>query len=274
MISRSSWLPLLLAVTAVLSPIGARAQDGNPGRIQDELDVTDRRIEFADALVEDGASTPAGGELALARQIQSRARSAFSAGQYAAAHRSTLEARAHADRAIAIVRGLPDPDRVQMQVERTGELAERARERLAECQEPRAKALLRISLEMQTRAEAALRESRYLAALQLTMSARERLFKAMRLCKVAEALGESAAHALQRTEEILSRARETVDAGGSPEDRRALDRAVALQTEAESKYRAEQYEAAIRMTQNARHIAQRVVKGRPPSAPGGAPGRR
>ena len=274
MSSRNSWLPLFLVVAAVLSPVGALAQDGIPGKVQDELDFTDRRIEFADALVEDGASTPAAGELALARQIQVRARSAFSAGQYAAAHRSTLEARAHADRAIAIVRGLPDPDRVQMQVERTGELAERARERLAECQEPRAKALLRISLEMQARAEAALRESRYLAALQLTMSARERLFKAMRLCKVAEALGESAAHALQRTEEVLSRARETLDAGGAPEDRRALDRAIALQTEAEAKYRAEQYEAAIRMTQNARHIAQRVVKGRPPSAPGGAAGRR
>ena len=274
MISRRLWLPVFLAVATALTPVFVRAQDGFPGRVQDELDVTDRRIEFADAMVPDGAGSPAAGEISLAKQIQVRARSAFSAAQYQAAYRSTLEARAHADRAIAIVRGLPDPDRVQMQVERTGELAERAREKLAECDEPRARALLRISLEMQARAEGALRESRYLAALQLTMSARERLFKAMRLCRVAEALGESAAHALQRTEEVLSRARETLEAGGTPEDRRSLDRAVALQAEAESKYRAEQYESAIRMTQNARHLAQRVVKGRPPSAPGGAPGRR
>ena len=40
--------------------------------------------------------------------------------------------------------------------------------------------------------EGAVRESRYLAALQLTLSARERLLKAMRLCKVTESAAELA----------------------------------------------------------------------------------
>lgn len=269
--ARPPWIrlfPALIALAALLAPVGASAQGS---RVQDALELTDRRIELADALVASGDATQAAAELNLARQIQVRARSAFDAGQFLIAERATLEARGHADRAIAIVRGLPDPDRVLMQVERTAELAERARERLADCTELRARSLLKVGLDMQARAEAAVRQSRYLAALQLTMSARERLFKAMRLCNVTDSLRENAARALQRTDEVISRAREVIEEQASPEATKAIERAVSLQLEAQAEFRAERFEPSLRLTHTARLAAKRALR---PGQGAGPRGRR
>lgn len=263
----------LLLVCALL-PTGALAQGPGSGRAQDALEVTERRIELAEALVPDSPATQATSELALARQLQARARSAFSAGQYLIAERGTLEARAHADRAIAIVRGLPDPDRVLIQVERTEELVERARERAADCTDTRARALLRVGQEMQDRAERAVRESRYLAALQLTMSARERVLKALRLCNAAETVGETAARALQRTDDVLARARDLLEGGGLEEPRRALEHAMSIQGEARAEYEAGHFEPSLRLTQSARLIGLRIARRDPSAGPEGrAPGR-
>jgi hypothetical protein len=271
MIARPFWfrcIPALFTLAALMAPAAASAQGG---RVQDALELTDRRIELADALVPAGDATQASVELSLAKQIQVRARSAFDAGQMVIAERATLEARGHADRAIAIVRGLPDPDRVLMQVERTAELAERARERLADCTDTRARALLKVGLDMQVRAEAAVRQSRYLAALQLTMSARERLFKAMRLCNVTESLGENAARALQRTDEVIARAREALEEQASPAALKAIERAVSLQSEAHAEFRAERFEPSLRLTHTARLAAKRALR---PGQGAGPRGRR
>lgn len=280
---RMGWVALIAAV-ATLAPLAESRAQGS-GRVEDALERTDRRIELAESLVPAGEASAAAAELALARQVQVRARSAFQAGQYGIAERVTLEARGHADRAIAIVRGLPDPDRVLAQVERTRELAERARERLADCAETRSRALLRVGLDMQSRAEGAVRESRHLAALQLTLSARERVLKAMRLCKVSESAEELARRAMQRTDERISRAREVLDGPAPPEARREFERAVGLQTEAQSEFRAGRHEAALRLTHAARLAAERVLRpgreprprrgpdGSPPRGPGGGPPR-
>jgi hypothetical protein len=268
---RHFWIWAVLLAALFWAP-GARAQGTGFGRAQDAIDVTERRIELADALIPDTPSTPATNELALARQIQSRARSALAGGQYAIAERTTLEARAHADRAIAIVRGLPDPDRVLIQVERTSEIVDRARERLGDCGEDRARALLRVGQEMQQRAMVAVDESRYLAALQLTMSARERILKAMRLCNVTETLSETASRALRRTDDVISRAREAADHGGSEEAVRALGHASSIQDDARAEFDSGHYEASLRLTQSARLIALRIARRAPrPGSPGRSP---
>ncbi len=238
----------------------ATAQELTPARVQDALDLTDRRIEFAETLVA-GASNPnATLELGLARDIQVRAKSAFSAGQLAFAARLTFDARGHADRAIAILKNLPDPDRVRMQVERTGELLERARDRLRDCEDTRARALIRVAVDMQARAERALGESRYLAALQLTMSARERTLKAMRGCKLEDSLEESVARALSRTDDVLTRARELLAASDDSRALQSLRSAERTQSEAQTEYRAGHYEQSLRMTQSARAMAHRAMR--------------
>lgn len=249
-------IPLVLLMAM---PAAALAQDLNGERVQLALELTDRRIEQAEMLLAGADNERARAEVDLAVSLQAQARTAFGGAQLALAMRLTLEARAHADRAISILRG-PNPDGVLAQLERTRELLERARERIEECDNPRARAMIRTAFEMQVRAESAAREGRYLAALQLTMSARERAIRALRLCRMEENLAESAERALQRTDQAIERARERVEESGNEAARQALSRAIELQSRAWTEFRAERFEASLRLTQSARAFAHRAVR--------------
>ncbi|MEO7868742.1 MAG: hypothetical protein ABIU54_13965 [Candidatus Eisenbacteria bacterium] len=251
----------LVVLAGLLGPVRtSAAQDLTPARVQDALDQTDRRIEGAEMLTAESGNTNAQFEVGLARDIQIRARTAYTAAQLAFALRLTMDARGHADRAVAIVRNLPDPDRVRVQVERTNDLLERLRDRLRECEDNRARSLMRVAIEMQTRAGSALAESRFLAALQLTMSARERALKAMRLCKLQDSFQESVTRALGRTDDMLTRAREVLSGADEPRAIAMLRSAEHLQAEAQTEYRAGHGEQALRMTQSARAFAHRAIR--------------
>jgi hypothetical protein len=249
----------LVAAAALWSGV-ARAQD-RP-RLEDALDITDRRIELATSLVAEAANPPASVQLELsaARDIQARARAAYAASEILISYRETLDARAHADRAVAIVRGLPDPDRVSAQVERTRDIIDRARDRLQACDNTRARALLKVAIDMQLRAESRLGASMYLGALQLTMSARERVQKAMQLCNVNESMGDAADRAIQRTNEVLSRAQDAVGAGASAAAHDVLARAQSIQVQAEAEFGLEHYDSAMRLTQDARAMGLRATR--------------
>ena len=254
-------IPLLVAVlVAGLSAAPSRAQDSGPELTQRALDVTDMRIEQAQTLVSGNDNERARFELDAAVSIQARAKTAYGSSQYALSMRLTLEARGHADRAIAIIKGLPDPDRVTAQLERTREILDRVRQRIEECDNDRARALLRVAFSMQERAEVAASAGRYLAALQLTMGARERAFRALRLCHLEDNLTENAEQALRRTDDLISRAQEIVTDHGNDQARRALSQAVEVQGQATVEFRAEHYEASIRLTQAARAMAHRAIR--------------
>lgn len=229
-------------------------------RVLEAIEATERRIEQAESLAGDAPVPQVGSEIRMARDLQGRARNDYGGGQYAMAGRATMDARGHADRAIAIIRGLPDPERVELQIERTRDGLDRARERLDGCREPRVTAMLRVAGDMQSRAEAALQESRYLAALQLTMSSRERIHKALRICRIEDSMQESASRALQRTDEVLTRAREALEFAEDPIARQGLRRAEATQAEAYSEFRNTRFEAALKLTQAARVGAHRVLR--------------
>jgi hypothetical protein len=253
-------LPALLALVlgAVLA-VPAVAQNDTQ-RLQDALDLTDRRIQLAQELIAATPNPRAQVELDLAVTLQAHARQAFAEGRYAAAARATFDARIRADRAIAILRGLPDPGRVEEQLQRTRELLDRARDRLAGCDVPIARDLLRTAHDMQARAEQAYRETRYLAALQLTMSARERALRALRLCHANESLQETVATAIQRTDEVLARAHEVVDANGSERARQLLANADSLQSRARAEADAGRFRLALRLTGQAREQANRALR--------------
>jgi hypothetical protein len=224
------------------------------------IELTDRRIEQAEMLVASSDLPLAQDELRRAVEVQAHARVELAAGHPRVAIDLTLRARAHADRAIAAVRGLPDPERVQVQLERTRDMIERARERIEECDNDRARAMLRAALDIQGRAEVAAREGRFLAALQLTMSARERTLRALRLCNLGENQRENAERALQRTDDAIERAREAVQRRDQEQGRRALARAVDLQARAHADFRAGRFEASVRLTLDARAIALRLTR--------------
>ncbi|HTR97320.1 MAG TPA: hypothetical protein VMH61_05415 [Candidatus Acidoferrales bacterium] len=260
-----TWRSAVLACALgglILVPLPSRAQDLARARVQDALDQTDRRIEVATSLVTESASAgpSARSELSAARDLEARAQSAFQASQFRIAIVQTLDARDHADRAIALVRGLPDPDRVEVQVERTRDVLDRARDALDACANTRARALLKVALDVQQRAEAAVQESRYLAALQLTRTAHERVQRAMRLCNLDESIADMSQRALQRTDDVLARAQDRIerDAGGSAAA--DLARAGTIQSQAQAEYHAGHFESALRLTQNARVIALRMLR--------------
>lgn len=256
--SPRAWVPalVLLAVTAFGAPAAAQTRDD----VQLAIERTDDVIARAQEIVSGTDNQQAIDELAFAIRIQTDAKANFAAGRYLIALDLTRRARLHADRAIALVNGLPDPDRVLVQLERTRELLDRARERIEECDVDRARSLLRAALEMQTRAEASARDGRYLAALQLTLSARERGLRALRLCNLQENINEAAERALQRTDELISRAREVVQERGDEAARRALDRAVEIEGEAWAQFRAGHFEGSLRLTQSARTFAHRAIR--------------
>jgi hypothetical protein len=260
---------LSIVLGLVLPVASAHAQDLTGERVRIALERTDERIALAQSLVAGADNTQARLEVDAAVSIQAQARTAYDQALVATgdvrlhllqqAADLTLRARARADRAISLIQGLPDPERVLAQVERTRELLDRARERIESCDSDRAHALLRASLDMQARAEAAARESRYLAALQLTLSARERGIRALRLCNMEENLQDAAERAIHRTDEVLARAHDIVgDAQGRAQE--VLRRADRVQADAQVQLRAGRFEAALRMTQSARTLAYRAIR--------------
>jgi len=225
--------------------------------------MTDRRIEQAEMVLSTVDNERARAELDLAISIQAQAKVVFGSGERGYLDRTmrlTLEARAHADRAISIVKGLPDPDRVRVQLERTSEVIERARQSIEECNNERARSLLRIGVEMQTRAETAFREGRLLAALQLTMSARERVLTALRLCNTQENQRDRAEQVLRCTAEIIVRAQDFVAEHPNEQAREALARSQQLQDRATDEFRLEHFEASIRLSLAARAAAYRAIR--------------
>ena len=253
---------LVLTGLASMAPV-ASAQDLTAERVQYMLDVTDRRIEQAEMAVATVDNERARYELDMAIRIQAQAKTVFAGGALGYLQqtaRLTLEARGHADRAIAIVKGLPDPDRVRVQLERTREIIDRARQRIEECDNERARAMLKIGIEMQVRAEAAFGEGRFLAALQLTMSARERVLTALRMCNAEDTLHDRAEQVLRRTSDLITRARDIVIESGNEQAREALSRAEQMQERALDEFRREHFEASIRLSLSARAAAYRAIR--------------
>jgi hypothetical protein len=261
---------LCLLALGCTFPLAATGQESNGDRLRVELERTDERIQLAQSLALGTDNAQVQQEVAAAVVLQGQAHNAYNQGLAASGqlqvqlfHQSlglTLKARSRADRAISLIRGLPDPERVLAQVERTREMLDRARDRIEECGNDRARALLRVAFEMQARAELAVKDSRYLAALQLTLSARERALRALRLCNMEENLREAAERALRRTDEVLARARDLVADNGHDQAREVLQRAERIQTEAHAQFRSEHFEASLRLTHSARTLAYRAIR--------------
>ncbi|HTO89942.1 MAG TPA: hypothetical protein VMJ70_02325 [Candidatus Sulfotelmatobacter sp.] len=253
------WLRwFLFAVTLVLPATRAGAQDAP--RVLIELQRTDDRIAQAQSIVTGSGNAQAKMALDQAVSLQTEARRVYESSQFGLALRLTLDARTRADVAIANAQGLPDPDRVGTQVQRSRQLLERARDRIEECADDRARSLFQGAMDLQERAEAAQGSGRYLAALRLTMSARERGWRALRLCNIPEDIGPAAERALERTDAVLDRARLSVTEHPNDRARAALSQAEDIQRRASDELRAGNDDACLRLTQSARTAAFRALR--------------
>jgi hypothetical protein len=250
---------LLTGLVGLAAASPARAQRPVE-RVLMALEATDRRIEQARQAILTHPDPGARSELGAAEAIAPRARAAFDAGRPRVAMNLTFDARAHADRAIAMARGMPEGDRSAMQLQRTRDLLDRARQRTTGCNDPRAHELLRVAGVMQDQAEAAVAAGRLLAAVELTMGARNRAFRALRLCNVEDDLPGSVEQALRITDEVLARARAAVGPGAGDPVRHAITEAESLEVRAQAEYQAAHYEPSLRMTQAARAMARRAER--------------
>jgi len=258
-----SWMTL----AALASPARAQVVVPRP-RLEEALARTDQRIASAASLIAGAARADAEAELASARELQGAARIAIHGpARPRVVMDLTLRARDHADRAIAMVRGLPDPDRVMAQLEQTRDGVDRAAQLIADCPDPHAHELLTQATGMQGLAESAASQDRYLAALQLTFSARESMLQALSACHREEDLPTAAQRALTRTDQVVTRAQGSIGSQDGPAQQ-ALLRAQQMQAQALEQQRASQHEAAMRLTFGARANALRAMRlSRPPAAP-------
>ena len=257
---RCSLSLLLMALGLVL---GAGAAAAPCPEVRREIDLTDARLARAGTAVSAANNNAeARRDLALATDFQARSRLEIGAGRCLVALDFTRRARLRALHAVSLVRGLPDPDRIRVQLERSREILDRSREQLRDCDEIRAQSILRAAVQMQERAEAAFAADppRVLASLQLTVSARERAQRALRLCHLEESIQASAEHALGRTDEVIGRAREKAGESTAAPGREPLARASEIQTRARDEYRAGHFEASLRLTQEARAFAFRSLR--------------
>jgi len=113
---------------------------------------------------------------------------------------------------------------------------------------------------MQTRAEVAYSETRYLAALQLTMSARERALRALQLCNASETFDDTVANALQRTDDVLARVHDAVDTNGTDRARQMLANADNVQVRAKAEAQAGHPRLALRLTRQATEMKGQLAE--------------
>jgi hypothetical protein len=265
---RHKLFTVLLLVTglAALAAEGVQAQI-NPDllvRVQTAVEMTDHRIEYAQGLLAACQEEQARFHFSLAVDLQGRAKARLSSAAVNAdleiVMMLTLQARDHANQAIALARCCVEGARIEAQLDRTQELLERARERVENCRVDRARAMLHAAVELQTRARMVFREGRCLVALQLTMQARERALDALRLCGFEERTEDRVQHFLAQTDLLIDRARQVVEEHGGERAQAALALAVDLQARAYAQFREGHFEAALRLSKSARTAAERAIR--------------
>ena len=251
-----AWLALALALTSFALAPQARAQVG--GDVQVALDRTDQVIARADAVVLGSQNRLALDYLDQAKQFQARAKSAFSAGFLTDALRLTETARRRAFAAIELAQQVGSAAFLQFAIDRTDAFLDRIAPFLRECPNEPATRLFTTALDLQRRAQEALRQGRPRVALSLTTDARTRATRALRLAEAA--CGESsdrARRAVERTDQLLDDSAWLADAGDKAAQ--AYDAARKEQRRAEKQLDDGRYAAALDLTLRSRDQLVRAL---------------
>jgi hypothetical protein len=84
--------------------------------------------------------------------------------------------------------------------------------------------------------------------------------RALRLCRLEEDLAVAAERALQRTDDLIGKARDSLTAHPNDRATTTLERAVETQNRARVEFGAGRFEPCLRLTQQARTLAQRSLR--------------
>jgi len=158
-----------------------RQEDMGQERVGRELDRSDRLIDKARSLIEESGHEKARALLDRGVQTQIRAREFFDEGKYEVAHQLTLKAREFVVRAVGMVEGPIDPERVKRTIGATDGLMEGVRPIIMESQDREAVQLFLSAENHQDKAKGLLATQRYKLALAQTKIARRLVDKALEL---------------------------------------------------------------------------------------------
>jgi hypothetical protein len=240
---------VLLASLLVIFLAGPAYCQSNEDRARTALEKCDNLIERARQPVRESGNPQAQQYLEKAIYLQGQAKENFAGKRYGQAMRLAEMAEAQAMKAIGMIRqGDENRDMVQKEIERTDELLQRAREQYGNTENVRAKTVFQNALEFQNKARDLFARNRQKMALTSTLNARELARKAQEMAQDhAQALKE-----IEKTDQLLQRARERLAEMSIGLNPPAFERALRLQELARSSYVSGNFEQALGNTLKAR----------------------
>jgi len=178
--------------------------------------------------------------------------------RYGYALKFATAAREHGKAAVAAIRGRVGSERVKRELDRTDALIEKAQAKLGTGAARRATEVLNKAVELQRQARQTLADSRPLAALRLTLAARELLFRAWESVRarvtpdlVEQALAENDALITDWTEDIQA-------LGDGPAD--LLEQGIRQQQAARWLFEQDKLQPALTECHAARELLRRAVE--------------
>jgi hypothetical protein len=147
----------------------------------------------------------------------------------------------------------------ERELEKTVTVIERAKEAVSESRNLKAENLLAMAVALQGRAKENFYGKRYGMALSLTLNARKKAYEAIGFTKKDEENENLVWKAIERTDQIIDRAKEV--AGGQDKGRISslLEMASRNQQNAKELFREHRLRAALKLTLQAQEMAQRVL---------------
>lgn len=241
----------------------------NPDRVREEVRRTrDAMAEFGPAIAR--ANDPRANELwKMAQTEQATAEGYLAKSRYGYALKFTLAAREHGKAAFAAIRGRLGVERVSRELERTDALVEKTRARLAGVVSRRAAEVLNKAVELQRQARQALSNNRPLAALKLTLAARDLLLRAWESGR-SDLTPELVEQALAENDALIKEWADEIRAGGDTPAAKLLEQGIKRQETARTLFSRKQFKPALAECHAARGLLKRAVEAaRAEDAPNG-----
>jgi tetratricopeptide (TPR) repeat protein len=150
-------------------------------------------------------------------------------------------------------------ENIERELEKTDAVIGRAKEAVLESRNPKAENLLKMADKLQERARNEFRMIRYRLAVELTLKARTKAYEAIGFTKKDEENENLVLKAIERTDQIISKAKEV---GKRLENRRIfslLEMATNNQQKAKEFFKEHKLKMALKFTLKAREMAQKVL---------------
>ena len=151
-------------------------------------------------------------------------------------------------------------EEVEKQLDKTGKVIKRAKEAVAESENPKVQTLFDIAINLQGNAKHARDRGRFGLAVKLTLRAREKAFEAIGISKRSEENENLVLKAIERTDQIITKAKER---GFLTESQRAsslLEAAIKNQHRAKEFFNEHKLRVALKLTLRARESAKKSIE--------------